>query len=143
MRNTNGSDHVTRRSAFKRGVLCGNSGKEGHTKEEWYQFVGYPPGHPLYGKYQSPANPHRQNSSGHRIVNLTMAQGATGSSTSGATDQAGIAMNARMDQLQNQLNQMMLMMQNNKDATLYFPHNAEGIPKLVASFTTCCLPYNC
>ncbi|GJT89624.1 hypothetical protein Tco_1078469 [Tanacetum coccineum] len=45
-------------------------------------------------------------------------------------------MSARMNQLQNQLNQMMLMMQNNKDLS-GVPHlNPEGIPKLITTITS-------
>ncbi|GJR33311.1 cysteine-rich receptor-like protein kinase 8 [Tanacetum coccineum] len=42
-----------RRSSFRKGVYCGNYGKEGHLQEECYNIVGYPIGHPLYGKDQS------------------------------------------------------------------------------------------
>ncbi|GKB39526.1 hypothetical protein Tco_0884468, partial [Tanacetum coccineum] len=39
-----------RRSSFRKGVYCRNYGKEGHLQEECYKIVGYPVGHPLYGK---------------------------------------------------------------------------------------------
>ncbi|GKD62086.1 hypothetical protein Tco_1299595, partial [Tanacetum coccineum] len=38
-----------RRSTFKKGIICGNCSKEGHSREECYKIVGYPIGHPLYG----------------------------------------------------------------------------------------------
>ncbi|XP_071712254.1 uncharacterized protein [Rutidosis leptorrhynchoides] len=40
-----------RRSSFKPGVKCGTCFREGHTKEECYKNIGYPPGHPLHGKF--------------------------------------------------------------------------------------------
>ncbi|PWA96217.1 hypothetical protein CTI12_AA041970 [Artemisia annua] len=136
MRNTHTNDHPARRSVFKKGVFCGNCGKEGHIKEECYQLVGYPPGHPFHGKYQPSNNSQRQNTQASRQVNLTMAQGTSSGTSNGTSNQADTAMSARMDQLQNQLNQMMLLMQNNKDASPDFSHNAEGNPKLVASIIT-------
>ncbi|GJZ50863.1 cysteine-rich receptor-like protein kinase 8 [Tanacetum coccineum] len=42
-----------RRSSFRKGVYCGNCRKEGHLQEECYKIVGYPIGHPLYGKDQN------------------------------------------------------------------------------------------
>nr|GEY64050.1 cysteine-rich RLK (receptor-like protein kinase) 8 [Tanacetum cinerariifolium] len=41
-----------RRSNFRKGVYCGNYGKEGHLQEECYKIIRYPVGHPLYGKVQ-------------------------------------------------------------------------------------------
>ncbi|XP_071709203.1 uncharacterized protein [Rutidosis leptorrhynchoides] len=41
-----------RRSTFKVGVKCTTCYMEGQTKEECYKNIGYPPGHPLHGKYQ-------------------------------------------------------------------------------------------
>ncbi|GKC67884.1 hypothetical protein Tco_1100482 [Tanacetum coccineum] len=41
-----------RKNSFRKGVYCGNCGKEGHLQEEFYKIVGYPIGHPLYGKVQ-------------------------------------------------------------------------------------------
>ncbi|GJT86700.1 cysteine-rich receptor-like protein kinase 8 [Tanacetum coccineum] len=47
----NNQGESSRRSNFKKGVICGNCGKEGHTKKECYKIVGYPVGYPLHGKY--------------------------------------------------------------------------------------------
>ncbi|XP_071694665.1 uncharacterized protein [Rutidosis leptorrhynchoides] len=43
-----------RKSTFKKGIICGNCGFEGHTKEECYKLVGYPIGHPFHDKYKPP-----------------------------------------------------------------------------------------
>nr|GEV24800.1 retrovirus-related Pol polyprotein from transposon TNT 1-94 [Tanacetum cinerariifolium] len=76
------------RSTFRPRVYCTNCSKEGHNNDECYKLKGYPIGHPLHGKYKPPVARSEK------------------SSTSG-TD----AVFMRMDQLQNQLNQVMLMMQ--------------------------------
>ena len=49
-----GQSTPARRSAFKKGIYCTNCGKEGHTREECYKLVGYPPSHPLYNRYVPP-----------------------------------------------------------------------------------------
>ncbi|GJW59289.1 retrovirus-related pol polyprotein from transposon TNT 1-94 [Tanacetum coccineum] len=59
-----------RRSNFKKGVYCGRCGKEGHFQEECYKLVGYPVGHPLYGKYQPPKPAHKAT----RTANLVVGQ---------------------------------------------------------------------
>ncbi|GJR60251.1 cysteine-rich receptor-like protein kinase 8 [Tanacetum coccineum] len=41
-----------KRSSFRKGVYCGNCGKECHLQGECYKIFGYPIGHPLYGKVQ-------------------------------------------------------------------------------------------
>lgn len=117
-RSYNNNNNTVRKSSFKKGVICGNCNKEGHTKEECYQLVGYPIGHPLHGKYKPPNQRHIvQDNTNHRTINMTVGQGTNGELPKVATQQNDAAMCARMDQLQNQLNQMMLMMQNNKDVT--------------------------
>ncbi|XP_071708327.1 uncharacterized protein [Rutidosis leptorrhynchoides] len=88
-----------KKSTFKKGVFCSNCSLEGHTKEECYKIVGYPVGHPLHDKFKPPNR-----------VNSSATQTNTGKSvnmvTSGKSDNTSneAAMNARMDQLQNQLN---------------------------------------
>ncbi|GKE46921.1 hypothetical protein Tco_1478179, partial [Tanacetum coccineum] len=67
IRNPVNNSNVTRRSVFKKGVICGNCGKEGDTNEECYQLVGYPVGHPLYGMFKPPNTP-------QRTVNMAMGQ---------------------------------------------------------------------
>ncbi|GJU30624.1 cysteine-rich receptor-like protein kinase 8 [Tanacetum coccineum] len=123
------------RGTFRKGVICGNCNKEGHTKEECYKIVGYPVGHPLHGKYrppnQTPMN-NGQDSHGGRTINMAMTQGSTYDvPIAGGSSDA--AMTARMDQLQNQLNQMILMMHNNKEKTGVPFMSNEGKPKLIAS----------
>ncbi|GJY88085.1 retrovirus-related pol polyprotein from transposon TNT 1-94 [Tanacetum coccineum] len=65
--------------------------------------------------------------------NMAMAQGGS-TDLQAATSSNDAAMNARMDQLQNQLNQMILMMQNNKKTNGIPFMDSEGKPKLIASF---------
>nr|GEV94353.1 ribonuclease H-like domain-containing protein [Tanacetum cinerariifolium] len=85
--------------------------KEGHSTEEYYKIVGYPVGHPLHGKYK----PNAQKKNMPRTVNMTQTVVNTGVAQEENSGSNGYAMatSARMDQLQNQLNQMMLMMQQN------------------------------
>ncbi|GJX65385.1 cysteine-rich receptor-like protein kinase 8 [Tanacetum coccineum] len=138
IRGTNNSDYQMRRGIFRKGVICGNCSKEGHTREECYKLVGYPVGHPLHGKYKPPNTPRStaQNNSAHKSVNMTVAQGINAESSNIISHDNDSAMSARMVQLQNQLNQMMLMMQNNKDMPGVQSFNVISKPKLVATFTT-------
>nr|XP_043615966.1 uncharacterized protein LOC122587871 [Erigeron canadensis] len=46
-----------RKSPFRKGIFCDKCQKEGHVKKECYQIVGYPPGHPLYGKFKPYTSP--------------------------------------------------------------------------------------
>ncbi|GJZ46890.1 hypothetical protein Tco_0600722 [Tanacetum coccineum] len=95
-------------------------------------------GHPLHGNYR----PHSQtlwnniqDNNGNRTVNMAMTQGISiHSSAANASNDA--TMNARMDQLQNQLNQMIIMMQNNKETTGMPFMSSEGKPELIASHIT-------
>nr|GEW83058.1 uncharacterized mitochondrial protein AtMg00810-like [Tanacetum cinerariifolium] len=137
VRGTSNSDYQMRRGVFRKGIICGNCSKEGHTREECYKLAGYHVGHPLHGKYKPPNTPKftAHDNSVYRSVKMTVAQGNTESSSSISHDNDS-AMSARMDQLQNQLNQMMLMMQNNKDMAGTQPFNVAGTPKHVATFTT-------
>ncbi|GKE14492.1 hypothetical protein Tco_1422069, partial [Tanacetum coccineum] len=64
---------------------------------------------------------------------MAMAQGGS-TDLQAATSSNDAAMNARMDQLQNQPNQMILMMQNNKETNGIPFMGSEGKPKLIASF---------
>ncbi|GKB91393.1 hypothetical protein Tco_0963665 [Tanacetum coccineum] len=96
-----------------KGVI-GNCSKEGHSSEECYKLVSYPIGHPLYGKYR----PLNQKTNTPRAVNMTQAvptittaQEKQLGSTSRSSNGEDLAISARMDQLHNQLNQMMLLMQ--------------------------------
>ncbi|GJS56485.1 cysteine-rich receptor-like protein kinase 8 [Tanacetum coccineum] len=123
---------------LRKGVICGNCNREGHTKEECYKIVGYLVGHPLHGKYK-PLNQtlrnNVQDNNGSRTVNMEMTQGiSVDASVANAPNDA--AMSARMDQLHNQLNQMILMVGSNKE-TIGMPFmSSEGKPKLIASYIT-------
>ncbi|GJZ07683.1 hypothetical protein Tco_0541476 [Tanacetum coccineum] len=64
---------------------------------------------------------------------MAMAQGGS-TDLQAATSSNDAAMNARMDQLQNQINQMILMMQNNKKTNGIPFMGSEGKPKPIASF---------
>ncbi|GJT16323.1 cysteine-rich receptor-like protein kinase 8 [Tanacetum coccineum] len=76
-----------------------------------------------------------QDNNGNRTVNMAMTQGISiHSSAANASNDA--TMNARMDQLQNQLNQMIIMMQNNKETTSMPFMSSEGKPELIASHIT-------
>ncbi|GJV13453.1 cysteine-rich receptor-like protein kinase 8 [Tanacetum coccineum] len=109
-----------RRSTFKVGVICGNYYKEGHTKEECYKLVGFPVGHPLHNKYQPPNkrsttfNQPSTSQSRTRAVNVTVANEDTPVEMTLPPD---CSVTAKMDLLQNQLNQVLLMMQNNNAET--------------------------
>nr|GEU55429.1 retrovirus-related Pol polyprotein from transposon TNT 1-94 [Tanacetum cinerariifolium] len=80
---------------------------------------------------QTPRNNVHENS-GSRIMNMAMAQGGS-IDLRAATPSNDAAMNARMDQLQNQLNQMILIMQNNKETNGIPFIGSESKPKLIAS----------
>ncbi|GJW47947.1 ribonuclease H-like domain-containing protein [Tanacetum coccineum] len=105
-----------RRSNFKVGVIYGNCYKEGHTKEECYKLVGFPVGHTLHNKYQPPNkrssnfNQPTTNQSRTRAFNMTVTNEDTPVEIKLPPN---YFITARMDQLQNQLNQVILMMQNN------------------------------
>ncbi|GJV05750.1 hypothetical protein Tco_1343406 [Tanacetum coccineum] len=102
-------DSNTMRSTFRQGIICGNYQKEGHYKIECYQLVGYPIGHPLHAKVIPNFN-NRASTTRLRAVN--MAVGSDVASTSGKEVHEDVVVFAKMDNLQNQLNQVMLMLQN-------------------------------
>nr|XP_043611724.1 uncharacterized protein LOC122583377 [Erigeron canadensis] len=95
--------------------------REGHTKDECYQIVGYPPGHPLHGKFKNPTTPFKGKTVNSIIShpNLTSPVPYTGMDSPVNVNSASAdnAMHSRMDQLQNQLNQLMLMMQHTTQAS--------------------------
>lgn len=102
-----------RRSTFKAGVYCTNCSKEGHTSDECYRLKGYPIGQPLHGKYKPPITRSVNENRGTRAVYSIQSNDA-GPSTSQEQVEAkngNEAVFVKMDQLQNQLNQVMLMMQ--------------------------------
>ncbi|GJZ61742.1 retrovirus-related pol polyprotein from transposon RE1, partial [Tanacetum coccineum] len=87
----------------------GNCQKEGHYKNECYQLVGYPIGPPLHGKVK-PVN--KETDSRTSVVNMDA--GTYGASTSGKDLNDDAIVFAKMDNLQNQLNQVMMMLQNSQ-----------------------------
>ncbi|XP_071714371.1 uncharacterized protein [Rutidosis leptorrhynchoides] len=114
-----------RKSNFKKGVFCGNYGLEGHQNEECYKIVGYPVGHPLHDKYIPPNKATPQHNAPTKSINMVI-----------VNDNGNkLMMNARMDQLQNQLNQLMIMMQNTQKDTEpgTFANMSAGTHKLIAS----------
>nr|GEU43770.1 reverse transcriptase, RNA-dependent DNA polymerase, Gag-polypeptide of LTR copia-type [Tanacetum cinerariifolium] len=100
----NNQGESSRGSNFKKGMICGNYGKEGHIKEECYKIFGYPVGHPLHGKYKSLNQILRNNAQDNNMIN--------------------------------QLNQMILTMQNNKEINGVPFMSNEGKPKLITSCFT-------
>nr|GEU28808.1 homogeneously-staining region [Tanacetum cinerariifolium] len=84
-------------------------------------------GHPLRGKYRPPnqslRNTMQENHRG-RTINMDMAQGSN-SDAPVARGSSDAAMNARMDQLQNLLNQIILMMQNKENTGVSFMSNLD------------------
>nr|GEU76510.1 cysteine-rich RLK (receptor-like protein kinase) 8 [Tanacetum cinerariifolium] len=112
----------TKKITFKPGVICGNCQKEGHYQNECYQLVGYPVGHPLHGKFKpgsggSGNGSNRTTNFKPRTVKMvaTQTNGQEGTSSEASTSNGthgDAAVFAKMDSLQNQLNQVMLMLQN-------------------------------
>ncbi|GKD44644.1 cysteine-rich receptor-like protein kinase 8 [Tanacetum coccineum] len=110
-----------RRSTFKKGVICTYCKKEGHSKEECYKLLGYLVGHPLHKKYLSPSQ-RTQGNGRNRTINMVMGESSNSSQQESPQttllepllipDETHVY--ARMDLLQNQLNQVLLMMQNNQ-----------------------------
>ncbi|GJS42865.1 cysteine-rich receptor-like protein kinase 8 [Tanacetum coccineum] len=92
-RNSVNNGNVTRRSVFKKGVICVQTTK--HSSKD--------------GEYGNRPNVNAMNMSMGPKVNTKL--------VNTSFQQSEVAMCARMDQLQNQLNQMMLMMQNNNDSS--------------------------
>ncbi|GJR93696.1 uncharacterized mitochondrial protein-like protein [Tanacetum coccineum] len=94
-----------RRSTFGKGVLCAYYKKEDHLKEEFYKLLGYP-------------------------VSQTSSSSDPSSSLSSPLEPTSIStplealVYARMDKLQNQLNQVLMMMQSNQSdsAGTFMPH---------------------
>ncbi|GJY11136.1 putative reverse transcriptase domain-containing protein [Tanacetum coccineum] len=125
-----------RRSAFKVGVICGNCNKEGHTKEECYKLVGYPVGHPMHNKLPPQRRQFNSSQNRPRTVNMTMMNEGEPVETSPVDTNmvnlpADYSVTARMDQLQNQINQVILMMQNNTEASPCGSHNFMAVAQLI------------
>ncbi|XP_071739051.1 uncharacterized protein [Rutidosis leptorrhynchoides] len=115
------------KATSRRGYFVENVVLRGHQREECYKLVGYPIGHPLHGKYIPPQKQATQYSSQPKSINVV--------TTTNDNNNAECAMNARMDQIQNQLNQVLLMMQNNQKGTESNMYNDSTacIHKLIAS----------
>ncbi|GKB54695.1 cysteine-rich receptor-like protein kinase 8, partial [Tanacetum coccineum] len=124
-----------RKSSFRKGVYCGNCGKEGHLQEECYKIVGYPIGHPFHGKVQPTKQFKATNA-----VNMVMTQDQVPqdkASTSGkATAPLEDHVSVRMDKLQNKLNQVLFMLQQNGSHVI-FSSKSTCLPKFTATLITC------
>ncbi|GJW42283.1 retrovirus-related pol polyprotein from transposon TNT 1-94 [Tanacetum coccineum] len=103
--------------------ICGNYQKEGHYQNECYEIVGYPVGHPLHGKFMpgSSGNVNWSNRTNFRPRTVNMAtiqtngqEGTSSEATTSNGTQNDVVVFAKMDSLQNQLNQVMLMLQNSQ-----------------------------
>ncbi|GJW23244.1 uncharacterized mitochondrial protein-like protein [Tanacetum coccineum] len=90
------------------------------------QDCGIPIGHPLHGKYQPP-RPQRQ--SQEYKPNRTVNMATTQESSSAQLNNPSVS--ARIDLLQNQLNQVLMMMQNNQKDTVH----ASTDPKWIDAMT--------
>ncbi|GKA67020.1 hypothetical protein Tco_0766828 [Tanacetum coccineum] len=115
-----------RRNTFNKGIFCGYCKKEGHSKEECFKLLGYPVGHPLHKKYLPPSQRTQPNNRS-RTVNMVTGDISSSedqissqsspleTSSSSAPNEALVY--ARMHQLHNQLNQVLMMMQGNQSDT--------------------------
>lgn len=141
---TNSQTSNFRKAPYRKGIFCTNCGKEGHYGNECYKLVGYPPGHPLHGKYTPPSQ--RSQSGQRRSANAVVGsdelepndQSNAAASTSNSTNSGDPYVYWKMDQLHNQLNQVLLMMQNQglHDLTAAnLPHMA-GKYIFIASFSS-------
>ncbi|GKA45944.1 cysteine-rich receptor-like protein kinase 8 [Tanacetum coccineum] len=128
-----------RRSNFRKGVYYGNCGKEGHLQEECYKIVGYPVGHPLHEKIQ-PTKQFKPRQDYKRTVNMVVGQDESNkASTSGQNNApTDTHVSARMDQLQNQINQVLQMLQSQQNTPHgIFSSHSTRLPKFVATLITC------
>ncbi|GKA42904.1 retrovirus-related pol polyprotein from transposon TNT 1-94 [Tanacetum coccineum] len=117
-RNTNSQfpnrPQTGRRSTFKAGVYCTHYFKERHIGDECYKLKGYLVGHPLHGKYKPPVVKNSGvNDNRNPKVNLVSGQDVASTSTQAETSSnaGNDVVFVRIDQHQNQMNQVLLMMQ--------------------------------
>nr|XP_043633278.1 uncharacterized protein LOC122604451 [Erigeron canadensis] len=140
---------IDRKSALKKGIICTYCHRERHTKDECYKLVGYPSGHPQHHKYQPPP-PRNPPAYKGKSVNLVTNVADLPSTSQdipyipSATSPHDLFMNAKIDQLQNQLNQVMLFMQQaqqpgdqNIPTVGVFSFTTNSMPKF--RFIACCL----
>ncbi|GKA74355.1 cysteine-rich receptor-like protein kinase 8 [Tanacetum coccineum] len=141
---TSGQTSVTRKARFRKGVIYTNCQKEGHYGNECYKIVGFPPGHPLHGKFIPPSQ--RTQQFPKRSINVVVGNENAEqemkpnpiTSTSSGNNTTDPYVYTKMDQLQNQLNQMLLMMQNQNQrefTATNLPHMA-GKYIFIASFSS-------
>ncbi|GJR09036.1 cysteine-rich receptor-like protein kinase 8 [Tanacetum coccineum] len=113
------SSQTVRRTPFRKGFYCTICKKEGHYREECYKIVGYPPSHPIHNKYVLPSQRNNSNSrinvvnqaNGSESANVVLPNYSDTPNTSSTPSDTSV--HSRMDQLQNQLNQVLLNLQNN------------------------------
>ncbi|GJY97594.1 cysteine-rich receptor-like protein kinase 8 [Tanacetum coccineum] len=136
-RYTRGESSTTakRRATFKKGVYCGNCSKEGHTKAECYKLVGYLVDHLMHSKFPAKQPPKSAIARNFKFVNMVMGQ--TGQLETPATQSnpspSDQHVSARMDQLQNQINQVLMMLQNKDSYAGKIYSTFTKIPKFIAS----------
>ena len=135
----------TRKTPFRKGIICTNCKTEGHYGNECYKIVGFPPGHPLHGKFIPSSQRTQQGYKGsvnmttgnEEATNVTQTTSMTQASTSGTNTDPYVF--TRMDQIQNQLNQVLIMMQNQNHSEFTAANlpNMAGIKYIfIASFSS-------
>nr|GEW19618.1 NIN-like protein [Tanacetum cinerariifolium] len=120
---TQANTQTDRRNIFRKGVFCSYCKKEGHSMEECFKLPGYLVGHPLHKKY-IPHSHRTQSNNRPRTMNMVTGETSnSGDSISSQSTQFEPASHsapsealvyARMDELHNQLNQVLMMMQTNQ-----------------------------
>nr|GFB20834.1 hypothetical protein [Tanacetum cinerariifolium] len=108
--NNHSNTQTDRRGTFRKGVFCGHCKKEGHHKEECYKLLGYPVVNMVTGETSNNGEP-------------SSIQTSPLDSASTFTTNKSLVY-ARMDELHNQLNQVLMMMQTNqsKSPGTFMPH---------------------
>ncbi|GJV07372.1 hypothetical protein Tco_1345028 [Tanacetum coccineum] len=120
----------------REGVLPKPLGSEGHSADECYKLKGYPISHPLHGKYKpSVTRSVNVNDNRNPKVNFVGHDVASTSIQAEASTNGNDAVFVKIDQLQNQLNQVMIMMQQCQKDTPYGKVNSYTIRrhKFIAS----------
>ncbi|GKC57040.1 hypothetical protein Tco_1084638 [Tanacetum coccineum] len=107
----------------------------------------YPVDHPLHNKYQppqrrttTPGNQSFNSQPRNRAVNMIVVHDTPveteASSANMTTLPTDCSITARMDLLQNQLNQVLLMMQNNSEASTSRSYNFMAGKRLISHYVT-------
>lgn len=112
----NDNSQSDKRSNFKKGTTCTYCNKEGHIRNECYKIVGYPPSHPLHNKY-IPLSQRQSQGNQNKAANMVMGENDTPlddnlTFSNFVHDDTDPQVHSRIDQLQNQLNQVLLLLQS-------------------------------